>query len=105
MAKRKVMRGKRGYKKCLMSKMKRTKFTTPKAAARAFRMAKKKCRVLLAKKPRRHGRKKRHGRKRRHGRVATNGRKAAALRRSLARLGRAPGEWGAMAGRIPARYR
>lgn len=45
--KRRTVGGKRGYKKCIVNTMKRTKFTTPKSARRAFTRAAKKCRKLL----------------------------------------------------------
>jgi hypothetical protein len=102
MAKRRTVRGKRGYKKCLVTKMRTAKFHTPKQAARAFRVAKRKCQALMAKKPRaRRG----HKRKAKRAHKSINGRRAAALRRSLARLGRQPGEYAAFMGRIPQRYR
>jgi hypothetical protein len=57
---------KRGYKKCIMSAMKRTKFKTPTQARKAYSRAAKKCRKLLAGKVRRKGgkRRKKHGRRR-----------------------------------------
>lgn len=50
MAKRRGHRrrvGKRGYKKCIISKMRGMKFRTPKAARKAFSRASKKCRKVL----------------------------------------------------------
>ena len=47
-ARRRAVGGKRGYKTCVVKALKRIKFTTPKAARRAFTRASKICRKKLA---------------------------------------------------------
>jgi hypothetical protein len=46
--KRRVVKGTRGYKKCIVNTIRRIKFTTPKAARKAFTRAAKICRKKLA---------------------------------------------------------
>ena len=47
-ASRRVAGGARGYKKCIVAVIRRTKFKTPKAARKAFSKAAKVCRKKMA---------------------------------------------------------